>query len=173
MYVAQQLFVNDEPNKLKTLRFKVIRPVFEKMTIKEDLPDYLTSKTPVSSSKMVHDLFRFLANEAKEHFLALHLDSKNKILCIDQISTGSLNASIVHPREVFKSCLLSSAAAILLVHNHPSGEPKPSKEDEQLTQRLKEGCDLLGLRLLDHVIIGDEGDYFSFADHGLLVQGGV
>lgn len=167
-----QRILDDDPTKLKTLRFKVIRPVFEKLTIKEDLPDYLTSKTPVSSSKMVHELFSFLGNEAKEHFLALHLDSKNKILCIDQISTGSLNASIVHPREVFKSCLLSSAAAIVLVHNHPSGEPQPSVEDKQLTTRLKEGCDLLGMRLLDHVIIGDEGRYFSFADNGLLAQGG-
>ena len=166
MTSIEQIFGSDD--KPKTLRFKIIRPVYERLTIKENLPDYLTSKTPMVSSQAVFDLFRFLSKEAKEHFLALHLDSKNKILCIDRVSTGSLNASIVHPREVFKSCMLSSCAALILLHNHPSGDPQPSKEDQELTKRLGEGCKLLGIRLLDHVIIGGDGNFMSFADRGLL-----
>ncbi len=89
------------------------------------------------------------------------------MLCLDPVSTGSLNASIVHPREVFKSVLLSSAAVLLLIHNHPSGDPTPSREDIGLTARLREVSELLGIRLLDHVIIGTDRHY-SFADHGLL-----
>ena len=113
------------------------------------------------------ELFRFLSNETKEHFLALHMDSKNRILCLDHVSSGSLNASIVHPREVFKGCLLSSAAAVLFLHNHPSGNPDPSKEDLELTTRLKQAGDLLGLRVLDHIIIGEDR-YVSLADQGLV-----
>ncbi|PLX91032.1 MAG: DNA repair protein RadC, partial [Desulfuromonas sp.] len=97
----------------------------------------------------------------------LHLDSKNRIVCLDQVSTGSLNASIVHPREVFKSAMLSSAAAILFLHNHPSGDPTPSKEDLELTKRLKEAGELLGVRVLDHIVIGS-GCYQSLADKGII-----
>ena len=160
-------FVDEQGKQTKSIRMKVIRPVWEKLTIHEVPANYISGRTRVTSSREVFDLFRFLANETKEHFLALHMDSKNRILCIDQVSTGSLNASIVHPREVFKSTLLSSAAALLLVHNHPSGDPTPSAEDLEITTRLKEASELLGIRLLDHVIIGD-GRHYSFADCGLI-----
>lgn len=170
MTSIEQLFGTEE-TKPKALRFRVIRPVYETITIKEGLPDYLNRKTPINSSQIVFELFKFLAAESKEHFIVLHLDSKNKLLCIDRVSSGSLNASIVHPREVLKSCLLSSCAGLILLHNHPSGDPAPSKEDELITNRLKEGCDLLGVRLLDHVVIG-EGSFVSFADRGLLSGGG-
>ncbi len=154
-------------SKPKSIRFKVIRPVFETLTIKEHLPDYLAKSRKVSSSSEVHQLFKFLAHETKEHFLALHLDTKNKIICVDQVSVGSLSASIVHPREVMKSALLSSAAAMIFIHNHPSGDPTPSREDMEITTRLKEACELLGMRLLDHIVICEE-QYISFADRGLL-----
>ena len=149
----------------KSMRLKIIRPIFETLTIKEPLPGYLMSSRKITSSKDVYDLFRYLGNETKEHFVVLHLDTKNKIVCVDQVSTGSLNASIVHPREVLKSTLLSSAAAIVLVHNHPSGDPAPSREDIEITQRIKECCEILGIRLLDHIITGG-GDYASLADQG-------
>jgi DNA repair protein RadC len=115
----------------------------------------------------VFELFNFLKYETKEHFLALHLDSKNRILCLDKVSSGSLNASIVHPREVFKTALLSSAAAILFIHNHPSGNPEPSREDLELTTRLQDGAKLLGIRVLDHIIIGEDR-YVSLADQGIV-----
>lgn len=153
--------------KNKTIRLKVIKPVWETLTIKEPLPEYLTKNAKITSSQVVHDMFSYLSQESKEHFIALHLDTKNRINCIDQISVGSLSSSIVHPREVFKSCLLSSCAALVFVHNHPSGESEPSREDIKITERLKQGAELLGIRLLDHVIIGDES-CVSFADRGLI-----
>jgi DNA repair protein RadC len=157
----------DNINKPKSFRLKVIRPVWETLTISEPIPDYLRANRRITSSKDVYELFRYLIHETKEHFLALHLDAKNKIICVDQVSVGSLNASIVHPRDTLKSALLSSAAAIVFVHNHPSQNPDPSREDIELTTRLKDCCDLLGLRCLDHIIVC-EGSYVSFADRGLI-----
>lgn len=150
----------------KTLRLRVIRPVYETLIVKEGLPDYMADKR-INSSSDVYHLFSFLANETKEHFIAIHLDNKNKILCIDRVSTGSLTASIVHPREVMKSVMLSSAAALVLLHNHPSGDPTPSREDLDLTKRLKECCELMGVRCLDHVIVGS-GSHVSLADRGII-----
>jgi DNA repair protein RadC len=103
----------------------------------------------------------------KEYFLALLLDGKNRILKRVQISEGSLNQSIVHPREVFSQAVRESAAAVILVHNHPTGDPTPSREDLEITRRLKEAGDLLGIKVLDHIIIGD-GAYLSFVDRGML-----
>ena len=99
--------------------------------------------------------------------MALHLDGKNRITCFDRVSLGSLNQTIVHPREVFKTACLSNAAAILLIHNHPTGDPAPSQEDIVITRRLKEGGDLLGIKVLDHIIVG-YSHYFSFVESGLL-----
>jgi DNA repair protein RadC len=108
-----------------------------------------------------------LRDHKRERFIALLLDSKNRLLREVGISEGSLTASIVHPREVFGPAVRESAAAILFVHNHPSGDPTPSREDLEITQRLKEAGDLMGVRVLDHIIIGNEG-YVSLADRGLL-----
>lgn len=103
----------------------------------------------------------------KEYFLALLLDGKNRIMKRVQISEGSLNQSIVHPREVFSPAVRESAAAIILVHNHPTGDPTPSREDIEITRRLKEAGDLMGVKVLDHIIIGD-GTFLSFTAQGLL-----
>ena len=154
-------------DKPKCFRLKVIKPVWETLSINEPLPDYLRTNRRIKTSNDLYHLFRYLVNETKEHFLCLHLDSKNKILCVDQVSVGSLNASIVHPRDCLKSAILSSAAAIAFVHNHPSGDPEPSREDLELTTRLKQAGDLLGLRVLDHIIIGEDR-YVSLADQGLI-----
>jgi DNA repair protein RadC len=108
-----------------------------------------------------------LRDHRKEVFLTLLLDSKNRLLREVKVSEGSLNASIVHPREVFAPVVRESAAAVLLVHNHPSGDPTPSREDLELTGRLREAGELMGVRVLDHVIIGS-GCYVSLADRGLL-----
>jgi len=108
-----------------------------------------------------------LRDRKKEVFLALLLDSKNRILPEIQVSEGSLNASIVHPREVFQPVIRESAAAVLFVHNHPSGDPSPSREDLELTSRLRDAGALMGVRVLDHIIIGS-GRYVSLADQGLI-----
>jgi len=108
-----------------------------------------------------------LRDRQKELFLVLLLDSKNRITRKVTVSEGSLDQSIVHPREVFAPAVRESAAAVIFVHNHPSGDPAPSREDRDITRRLKEAGELLGIRVLDHLIIGD-GSYFSFTESGQL-----
>lgn len=108
-----------------------------------------------------------LRYESKEHFLVVLLNSKNKVLDIEQISEGSLNSSVVHPREVFAPAVLHHAAAILTAHNHPSGDPTPSKEDKDLTNTLAQAGKYMGIPILDHIIIGD-AKYFSFKEHSYL-----
>ena len=108
-----------------------------------------------------------LRYETKEHFLVVLLNSKNMVLQVEQISEGSLNSSVVHPREVFAPAVLHHAAAILAAHNHPSGDPTPSKEDRALTSTLVEAGKYMGIPVLDHIIIGD-ASYFSFKEHGYL-----
>nr|WP_320049075.1 DNA repair protein RadC [uncultured Desulfuromonas sp.] len=103
----------------------------------------------------------------KEVFIALLLDAKNRLLKDVRISEGSLTASIVHPREVFTAVVRESAAGVLFVHNHPSGDPTPSREDISITSRLKTAGDVLGVRVLDHVIIGHDS-YVSLAEQGLM-----
>lgn len=107
-----------------------------------------------------------LAALRKEQFHVILLDGKNRPLKDVRVSEGTLTASLVHPREVFVPVIEESAAAIILVHNHPSGDPTPSAEDVAITQRLREVGDLMGVRVLDHVVIG-HGRYVSFADEGL------
>jgi len=150
----------------KAIRFRQIRAVYELLEVREDLSAYLSPDRRYTSPEQISRLFSFLLMETKEYFFTLHLDGKNRISCIDCVSVGSLNQSIVHPREVFKTALLSSAAAIVLVHNHPSGDPTCSREDREITRRLKEAGELLGIRVIDHVIVGES--YFSFVEQGLL-----
>jgi DNA repair protein RadC len=103
----------------------------------------------------------------KEYFKTVQLNIKNQVLTVEDISVGSLNASIVHPREVFQGPIRRSSAAIILVHNHPSGDPVPSKEDIDVTKRLCEAGKLLGIDVLDHIIIGD-GVFTSFKEKGMI-----
>jgi len=107
-----------------------------------------------------------LAALRKEQFHVLLLDGKNRLIKDVRISEGSLTASLVHPREVFVPVIEESAAAVILVHNHPSGDPTPSAEDVAITDRLRKVGELMGVSVLDHVVIG-EGRYVSFADEGL------
>jgi DNA repair protein RadC len=107
-----------------------------------------------------------LATLRKEQFHVILLDGKNRPLKDVRVSEGTLTASLVHPREVFVPVIEESAAAIILVHNHPSGDPTPSAEDIAITERLRQVGELMGVRVLDHVVIG-HGRYVSFADEGL------
>lgn len=99
-----------------------------------------------------------LRKEKRENFLVLLLNARHEVLCVETVSVGSLNASIVHPREVFRSAVIQSAASIVLIHNHPSGDPEPSEEDLSITKRLVEAGDLLGIGVLDHVVVASRGD---------------
>jgi len=147
------------------------------MRVREIQVRYLPSEIPLDNSeqfrnsRQIFDAFRELHQEPVEVFKVLVLDSKNRPLHIEMISRGSLSTSIVHPREVFWSAVYHRAAAIICVHNHPSGDPAPSKEDRDCTDRLHRAAKILGIRLLDHLVIGAE-DYFSFSDAGLIQEGG-
>lgn len=109
-----------------------------------------------------------LRGSDREHFWALALNTKNQLIRIIEVSVGSLNASIVHPRELFKDAVRLSAASVVVVHNHPSGDPTPSGADIQLTKRLVKAGDVLGIEVLDHVVIGDCGQHSSLRDLGLM-----
>jgi DNA repair protein RadC len=154
-------------SKPTSFRLKVLTPKYTTLIINEELPDYLRKNRRITCSSDVYQMFKHLMESPREEFIALHVNSKNAVICMDRVSQGSLNASIVHPRELFSGAILSAAAGMILIHQHPSGDPEPSREDIELTKRLKEGADLLGIRLLDHVVVG-EGQYVSFADKGLL-----
>ena len=108
-----------------------------------------------------------LRHARQEIFYALLLDSRHRLIGEVEVSRGSLNQSLVHPREVFAPALRESAASIVVLHNHPSGDPHPSREDHEVTRRLAHAGEILGVRLLDHVVIG-AGDYRSFARSGWL-----
>ncbi|UMZ72867.1 RadC family protein [Natranaerofaba carboxydovora] len=125
-------------------------------------------KKSISSPQDVYDLvISKVQKENRELFILVLLDTKNKIIALETISMGSLNSSIVHPREVFRKAISWSSAAIILVHNHPSGDPGPSKEDKRLTKRLFESGEILGIEILDHVIIGSN-EYFSFKENNYI-----
>ncbi len=127
-------------------------------------------RTQIRSSADAAALLRqFLGTVDREHFVVIMMDRKNRLIGINTVSIGSLTASVVHPREVFKAAILSNAAALICGHNHPSGDPQPSSEDHALTERLVEAGKLLGIEILDHVVVGDgTTDYYSFADQGAL-----
>lgn len=122
--------------------------------------------TPFRGSADVYAHFRErLGVERREHFYAVLLDQKHRKIRDVRVSLGSLTASVVHPRDVFASVMREAAAAVIFVHNHPSGDPTPSPEDLALTRRLREVGELIGVRVLDHIVIG-KGRYVSFVDDG-------
>ncbi|WP_246941519.1 RadC family protein [Bacillus pinisoli] len=124
--------------------------------------DRYVIRTPEDGANYMMEEMRFLS---QEHFVCLYLNTKNQVLHRQTIFIGSLNASIVHPREVFKEAFKRSAASIICLHNHPSGDPSPSKEDIEVTKRLSECGKIIGIELLDHLIIGDQ-KYVSLKEKG-------
>jgi DNA repair protein RadC len=120
-----------------------------------------------SPSKIVNLMMDELRYLNQEHFKILLLDTKNQIIKIENISVGTLNASIVHPRDVFNAAIKRHANSIILVHNHPSGDPTPSNEDINVTNRLVEVGEIVGIKVLDHIIMGDNR-YISFKEKNLI-----
>ena len=119
-------------------------------------------------SAEVYAAFRGVCERAdRESFWSILLDTKHKVIGVEEVARGSLSSAIVHPRETFKSAVVVNAAAIVVLHNHPSGDPTPSAEDLALTRRLREVGELIGIRVLDHIIVG-RGRYVSFVDDGYL-----
>jgi DNA repair protein RadC len=120
---------------------------------------------PATAAEIINQVFD-MENQPNEVFAILCLSTKNKVIGAHIISQGSLSSSIVHPREVFKAAILNNAASVILAHNHPSGDPEPSKDDIEITRRLVEAGKLLGIEVLDHVIIGER--YLSMKERCLM-----
>lgn len=121
-------------------------------------------RSPADAANLVMEDLR---HRDKEYFQAILLDTRNRVIGVTTISIGSLSQSVVHPREVFKEAISRSCAALILCHNHPSGDPSPSEEDAAITRRLVEAGKLLGMPVLDHIIIG-QGSYLSLKERGLM-----
>jgi len=135
-----------------------------KRVARSKLGEVVTVRSPHDAAMYMMEEMRYLK---KEHFVCLFLNTKNHIIGKETLSMGTLNASLVHPREVFRAAIRSSSASIICLHNHPSGDPSPSKEDIQITQRLVEAGTLLGIEILDHLIIGDD-KFVSLKEQGYL-----
>jgi len=122
----------------------------------------------LSRSQQVFAHYHYnLRDEKREKFYAVLLDTKNRVIREELVSIGTLNFSLVHPREIFAPAIKESAASVILVHNHPSGDPAPSREDIQITTRLSEVGRIVGIEIIDHIIIGD-GCYISFNEQKLM-----
>jgi len=125
-------------------------------------------KTRISSPEAAYNhIYPKVREQKKEFFIALHLDTKNNLLREEIVSVGSLNANIVHPREVFKTAIQESAAAIIVAHNHPSGDPSPSQNDIDITRKLVETGRVIGIEVYDHIIIGN-GRFISLKEQNLI-----
>jgi DNA repair protein RadC len=124
----------------------------------------------ISSPKTAAEIATsYLRGVDREHFIVLLLDTKHNVIGINTVSIGCLNASIVHPREVFKPAIAANAAAIIVAHNHPSGDPEPSPEDGQVSRRLRDAGEMLGIPVLDSLIVtGDSARYVSLKERGLV-----
>jgi DNA repair protein RadC len=141
--------------------------IYKLKMIKEDTVEYSnTIKSPADIAALAREVLE-MDEMAEENFVIICLNTKNKIAGIHTVSIGSLNASIVHPREVFKAALLNNANGIICLHNHPSGDPEPSREDIETTHRLVNAGNILGIKVFDHVIIGD-GRYISLKEQGAM-----
>lgn len=137
--------------------------------VKEESHKYEV-ETSISCPKDIYEVLTKVCRiqcNAEEVFILITLNTKNIVTGYFEVHRGTINTSLVHPREVFKRALLNNARYIMVAHNHPSGDPNPSKEDIQITERLKEAGNLLGINLLDHIIVGDD-KYISLKEKGVL-----
>ena len=129
--------------------------------------DVVFCANPIRTPSQVETLVRdFIGPSDREHFIVVHLSTRHIVTAIETISIGTISASLVHPREVFKSAIVKSSAGIIVAHNHPSGNVNPSEEDLSITRRLVEVGELIGVEVLDHVIVGGESDTYSMRENG-------
>ena len=150
--------------RVKALQIKAVMELSKRVSASLINNNRVTIKSPVEVSTLLMEEMRHLK---KEVFKIILLNTKNHIIKYLDVSVGSLNSSIVHPREVFSEAVKAGCSGVLLVHNHPSGDPEPSREDIETTQRLVNAGNILGIKVLDHVVIGD-GKYTSFKEQGLM-----
>jgi DNA repair protein RadC len=148
---------------MKTKRRSFVREIVVKYTCKREVE----SKKADSPEAVFNILKPLIEDEIKEHFIVVLLNNKNTVLCYEVVSIGTISESIVHPREVFRSAILKSASAVVLAHNHPSGELQPSREDIATTERIEKAGKIIGIEVLDHLILSSE-DYLSMKEMGFL-----
>lgn len=122
---------------------------------------------PLLANADILPFLKFIRNKKQEYFLCLSLDSGHRLIARRTVTIGLLNSSLVHPREVFTGPLKDRAASVIICHNHPSGDPSPSREDIEATQQLIAAAQILGIRLRDHIIVA-RSEHYSFAKHGLI-----
>jgi len=150
--------------KLRTIEWKFKEAQKEYPTI------HIDGRVKITSPDMVYNSYKdFFSSLANEHFAVVWLNSSNKIMGFEIISIGTLNSSLVHPREVFRGAIVAGAASIILLHNHPSGNTSPSNEDISITQKLVETGKILDIPVFDHLIITYEG-YTSFMEKRLIIK---
>lgn len=129
---------------------------------------------PATAANVLHQYFD---GTDREHFVVLLLDTRHQIIGIHTVTVGVLDASLIHPREIFKPAILANAAAIILAHNHPSGDPTPSPDDRAVTRQTVAAGRIIGIAVVDHVIVGDSPQYVRFLEAGVLdsdaVPGGI
>jgi DNA repair protein RadC len=143
---------------------------FVQAVAERNLRKKLIKKDPIRSSKELFDyLYHTIRDKKREIFKVVFLDAQNRIMAIETLFEGTLTASSIYPRELVLAALRHNAAGLLLVHNHPSGEPRPSREDRLITRQLVHACRVVGITVHEHLIIGDN-TYFSFADHGHIAE---
>lgn len=143
--------------------------IYSVTLVKESAKIYDLEESTIRSPKDARDVavrVFDMENLPSEHFVMLALSTKNKVIGAHTIFVGTLNSSVVHPREIFQRALLNNAAGILVFHNHPSGDSTPSSEDIEVTERLIDAGKLMGIQVLDHIIIGDNGRFTSLKDKG-------
>lgn len=136
----------------------------------------LIDDTPLFGNELIQSaddaiflMQRELQNSDRETFCVLHLNAKGKPLSMSVVSVGSLNSTLVHPREVFKASILSNASAVIFMHNHPSGDLTPSEDDKRTTKQLEKAGKILGIRVVDHIIVGENKEnYYSFHANDIL-----
>ncbi len=146
-------------------------PVTPKSTIQLCLKRKAAPGKQIKDAVAVCEFAKSMENAAEENFMVLHLDVRHRVIGVDHMAKGSATGIEVHPREVFKSALLNNASAIILAHNHPSGDPSPSRQDLELTNRLRQIGELHGIEVLDHVVIGANGCN-SMAEKGWMGDSG-
>jgi DNA repair protein RadC len=147
----------------KASQVKVALELARRTSKYSDLPRPVI-KSPDDAANLVMEEMRHFD---REHFRAILLNTKNQVIGTDKVSVGTLNSSAVHPRELFRNAIKRGAASVILVHNHPSGDPAPSREDMDITKRVKEVGSIIGIEILDHIIIGDN-KFTSFKAKGLV-----
>ncbi len=135
------------------------------LELSERLQEKRKDITKISGPSDVYDILKYrIKDQEQEHLICIFLDTKNRIIKTEEVFRGTLNMLIIHPREIIKKAIRNCSAGIIISHNHPSGDTSPSEEDIRMTEQLKKACDIVGIPLLDHVIIGD--GYYSLHQEG-------